>query len=71
MCSVCLVLYDPDVAVIRAVEVYQAGMPVSAPLLKVYFLLYGKYCVLCALCCVLYAVCCVLCAVLCLLLHHY
>lgn len=36
----CIILYDPEVSIIRAVELYQANTETP---LKLYFLLYGKY----------------------------
>lgn len=42
-CPAYVVLYDPDITIIRTIETYQASLPFSVPPVKVYFLLYGKW----------------------------
>jgi hypothetical protein len=37
-----VVLYDPDITLIRCIEAYQSTLPPQAPAVKVYFILYGK-----------------------------
>lgn len=37
-----VVLYDPDITLIRYIETYQAGLPAHSPPVRVYFILYGK-----------------------------
>jgi hypothetical protein len=41
-CPAYVVLYDPDITIIRTIETYQSMQPAEAPPVKVYFLLYGK-----------------------------
>jgi hypothetical protein len=40
-CPAYVVLYDPDITIIRTIETYQSAQPAEAPPVKVYFLLYG------------------------------
>lgn len=37
-----VVLFDPDVSIIRAIETYQSALPPSLPSVRVYFVMYGK-----------------------------
>jgi hypothetical protein len=41
-----VVLYDPDITLIRCIEAYQSTLPPQAPAVKVYFILYGELTVL-------------------------
>jgi hypothetical protein len=39
-----VILYDADIAVVRGIEAYQSSLPKEEHPVKVYFLMYGKYC---------------------------
>lgn len=41
-CPAYVLLYDPDISIIRTIETYQASRTIEVPPVKVYFLLYGR-----------------------------
>ena len=42
-CPAYVVLYDPDISIIRSIETYQSQLRPEAPAVKVYFILYGQF----------------------------